>query len=59
MKKIIVLLGVVLISGMLFSCSNDADEDLSYYEQEIEIQNTGGEDGDLNPPPPPPTQKTP
>jgi len=55
MKKIFILLGVILMNGMLFSCSND--EDLSAYVEEIEIQNTGGEDGDLDPPPPPPTIK--
>jgi len=53
MKKIFILLGVILMNGMLFSCSND--EDISAYEEELEIQNTGGEDGEILPPLPPPT----
>jgi len=52
MNKIIILLGIVLMSGMFFSCSTD--EDISAYVEELEIQNIGGEDGDLDPPPPPP-----
>jgi len=54
MKKFI-LLGFLLMGGMLFSCSNDDNEDLSTYQQDIEVFNTGGEDDDLPPPPPIPT----
>jgi len=43
------------MGGMLFSCSNDDNEDLSTYQQDIEVFNTGGEDDDLPPPPPIPT----
>jgi len=53
MKKFI-LLGIILINGMLFSCSNDEDQDLSAYQQNTELYATGGEDGQLPPPPPPP-----
>jgi len=54
MKRIFILLGIVLLNGVLFSCSNDDDQDLSAYQQNIEFFNTGGEDGDITPPPPPP-----
>ena len=52
MKKALILLGIILMNGMLFSCSND-DQDLDSYQQNIELFGTGGEDGDLDPPPPP------
>ncbi len=55
MKKIFLLLGIILMNGMLFSCSNDNDlEDLRAYQQDVEIYNTGGEDEQIPPPPPPP-----
>ena len=50
MKKII-LIGIILINGMLFSCSNEDDQDLNVYQNETEIYGTGGEDGQLPPPP--------
>lgn len=53
MKKII-LLGIILMNGMLFSCSNEDDQDLNAYQKETEVYGTGGEDGQLPPPPPPP-----
>lgn len=55
MKKIFILLGIILINGMLFSCSNDDDQDLSLYQQDTEFYGTGGEDDHIPPPPPPPT----
>ncbi len=55
MKKLFILLGIVLLNGMFFSCSND-DQELNSYVEEIEVLNTGGEDGYIPPPPPPPTQ---
>jgi len=42
----------LIVNVMLYSCSND--EDLSAYMEWLEIQNTGGEDGNLPLPPPPP-----
>lgn len=39
---------------MLFSCSNEDDQDLNAYQKDTEIYGTGGEDGQLPPPPPPP-----
>lgn len=53
MKKFI-LLGIIIMNGMLFSCSNDDNQDLSAYQQDTELYGTGGEDGQLPPPPPPP-----
>lgn len=53
MKKIVVLLGVVLISCTQFSCSKDDDQDLSAYTVEVDSQATGGEDGQILPPTPP------
>ncbi|NOR27844.1 MAG: hypothetical protein GQ540_04870 [Lutibacter sp.] len=53
MKKVLILLGIILMNGMLFSCSNDDDQDLDAYQQNIELFGTGGED-DVIPPPPPP-----
>lgn len=52
MKKFI-LLGIILMNGMLFSCSNDDDQDLSAYQKGTEMFATGGEDGQTPPPPPP------
>ena len=40
------------MNGMLFSCSNDDDQDLSLYQEGAELFATGGE-GDVIPPPPP------
>ncbi len=56
MKKII-LLGIILMNGLLFSCSNEDDQDLSSYQKETEVYGTGGEDQQL-PPPPLPTYGT-
>lgn len=52
MKKFI-LLGIILMNGMLFSCSNDDDQDQSLYQHDKELFGTGGEN-DQTPPPPPP-----
>lgn len=52
MKKFI-LLGIILMNGMLFSCSNDEKDDLSLYQQDTELYGTGGEEGEIPPPPPP------
>ena len=57
MKKIIVL-GIILMNGMLFSCSNNDDQDLNAYQKDTEVYGTGGEDGQLPPPPPPLTYGT-
>jgi hypothetical protein len=54
MKKIVVLLGIILLSSTQFSCSKDDDQDLSAYALEVDTQATGGEDGQILPPPPPP-----
>jgi len=51
MRKII-FIGIILISGMQFSCSNDDDQDLSAYQQDTGNYATGGEDGQLPLPPP-------
>ncbi len=51
MKKCI-LIGIILMNGVLFSCSNDDNQDLSSYQKETEVYGTGGEDGQLPPPPP-------
>ncbi|WP_164975201.1 hypothetical protein [Lutibacter sp. HS1-25] len=53
MKKFI-LLGIILMNGMLISCSNDEDQDLSFYQEGLELFATGGENGELPPPPPKP-----
>ncbi len=50
MKKFI-LLGIILMNGMLFSCSNDDDQNLSLYQQDTEFYGTGGEEGQIPPPP--------
>ena len=55
MKKFI-LIGIILTNGMLFSCSNDDDQDLSTYQKGTEMFATGGDDGQTPPPPPPPPQ---
>lgn len=55
MKKVFILLGIILMNGMLFSCSNDNDQDLSSYVEDVKPLNTGGEDDQTPPPPPPPT----
>jgi len=49
MKKRI-LIGIILLNGMLFSCSNEDDQDLNAYQKETEIYGIGGEDGQLLPP---------
>jgi hypothetical protein len=51
MKKIIILLGIILMNGMLFSCSNDEDQELDIYQQNIELFGTGGEEEQIPPPP--------
>jgi len=51
MKKFI-LLGIILMNGMLISCSNDDDQDQILYQQDKEFYGTGGEDGGSPPPPP-------
>ena len=38
-----------MISGMLFSCSND-DDDLNAYLSDSQVYGTGGEDGQTIPP---------
>jgi hypothetical protein len=53
MKKILLLIGIILMNGMLFSCSND-DQNLDTYQKNIELYGTGGEEGITPPPPPPP-----
>lgn len=50
MKKIMVI-GSILISGFLFSCSNDDDQDMSVYSGNTELFGTGGEDEQTPPPP--------
>ncbi len=54
MKKTLILLGIILMNGVLFSCSNDEDQDLDAYEPNIELFGTGGEEEETPPPPPPP-----
>ncbi|MDX1828763.1 MAG: hypothetical protein R3342_04370 [Lutibacter sp.] len=54
MKKILLLTGIILINGMLFSCSNDDDQNLDTYQNNVELFGTGGEEGITPPPPPPP-----
>lgn len=55
MKKILLLTGIILINGMLFSCSNDDDDqNLDTYQNNVELFGTGGEEGITPPPPPPP-----
>lgn len=54
MKKTLILFAIILMNGMLFSCSNDDDDNLDTYQQNIELFGTGGEDGQTPPPPPPP-----
>lgn len=39
------------MNGMLFSCSNDDDQNLSLYQQDTEFYGTGGEEGQIPPPP--------
>jgi len=51
MKKFI-LLGLILMNGMLFSCSNNDDQDLRAYQEGVEMFATGGDEGDIPPPPP-------
>lgn len=46
------IIGSILISGVLFSCSNDEDQDLSVYSENTELFATGGEDEQTPPPPP-------
>ena len=41
------------MNGMLFSCSNDDDQDLDSYQQNIELLGTGGDENQTPPPPPP------
>lgn len=53
MKKIIVI-GIVLVSGVLFSCTNEDDQDVSAYNEKTELVATGGEDEQTPPPPPTP-----
>ena len=53
MKKKFILLGIILMNGMFFSCSNDDDQDLSAYQKGTEMFATGGDDGQIQPPPPP------
>lgn len=52
MKKYI-LIGVVLISGFLYSCSKDDDQDLNNYQLDAQEYGTGGDDDQIKPPPPP------
>ena len=52
MKKGIVM-GIVLLSSVLFSCTNEDDQDISLYNEKIELMGTGGEDEQSLPPPPP------
>jgi hypothetical protein len=59
MKKILIMIGIVLMNVTLFSCSNDDDQDLEAYRKNVEVFNTGGEDGDVTPPPPTPTPELP
>lgn len=54
MKKLFIVLGIILLSGTQFSCSNDEDQDISSYVEDVKPLNTGGEDGEILPPPPPP-----
>jgi len=51
MKKVLILIGIILMNGTLFSCSND-DKDLDAYQQSIELYGTGGEEGQTPPPTP-------
>jgi hypothetical protein len=53
MKKFI-LLGIILMNGMIISCSNDEDQDLSLYQQDTVLYGTGGEEDVITPPPPKP-----
>lgn len=53
MKKII-LFGIIIASGLLFSCSNDDDSDLTIREGKSELFATGGEEDVITPPPPKP-----
>ena len=50
MKKFI-LLGIILMNGMLISCSNDDDQDLSMYLIDSALYGIGDEDGQIPPPP--------
>lgn len=49
------MLGIVLMNGLLFSCSNDENQELNLYQQDTEFYATGGEE-DVTPPPPPETK---
>lgn len=50
MKKLFILLGIILMNGMLFSCSSDDDQDLSSYVEDVKPINTGGEEEQTPPP---------
>lgn len=46
-----VVIGVIIISGFLFSCTSEDDQDMSVYNQNTEFA-TGGEDEQTPPIPP-------
>lgn len=58
MKKVIYLVGIVLISSFQFSCSKDECQDLNLYQKDIVEMSTGGEEDETPPPPPPPPINT-
>ena len=42
---------MLCMSGMLFSCSNEDEQDLSMYVTDSTLYGTGGEEGQTPPPP--------
>lgn len=60
MIKKIIAIAIILSNGMFISCSNEANEDISNYQEDLELYGTGGEDDDdqdIVPPVDPPVIK--
>ena len=54
MKKLILALVFICLNMVLFSCSNQEDNEMTLYENRTDLVGSGGEEEQTPPPPPPP-----